>query len=322
MGEIAPLLLGGLILFLYAITQLSEVMKGIFTAKAKFVIEKYTKNIFSALAIGTILTIALDSSSAVIILTIVFINSKVLSFKQALGIIMGANIGTTISSQIIAMDIAKYAIIPLALGLIFEVFAKNEKTKNIGKLLLYSGMLFFGLFLMGESVSSLNDSSLFKEWMAAVNNNYFHGTLIGGLITLIIQSSSGTVGIAIVLGQQNLITVAGGIAIMLGTELGTCADTLLATIKGNRQAIKAGLFHFLFNFLTISIGLIFFLPFVELVQTLSSRQDIGSQIANAHVLFNILGVILFLPFVGWMEKLLNWMLPDKKLPSDSQPNHT
>lgn len=322
MGEIAPFLLGGLILFLYAITQLSGVMQGIFTAKAKVVIEKYTKNIFSALVIGTILTIALDSSSAVIILTIVFINSKVLSFKQAIGIIMGANIGTTISSQIIAMDIAKYAIIPLALGLIFEVFAKKEKTINIGKLLLYSGMLFFGLYLMGESVSSLNDSDLFKDWMSAVNNNYLHGTLIGGLITLIIQSSSGTVGIAIVLGQQNLITVAGGIAIMLGTELGTCADTLLATIKGSRQAIKAGLFHLLFNFLTISIGLLFFLPFVELVQAISTRQDIGSQIANAHVLFNILGVMLFLPFVGWMEKLLNWMLPDKKHLSDSQSQHS
>ncbi|MEJ1221223.1 Na/Pi cotransporter family protein [Sediminicola sp. 1XM1-17] len=321
MGEIAPLLLGGLILFLYAITQLSAVMQGIFSTKAKFVIEKYTKNIFSAIAVGTVLTILLDSSSAVIILTIVLINSKVLSFKQAIGIIMGANIGTTISSQIIAMDIAKYAIIPLALGLIFEVFATKERTKNIGQILLFGGMLFFGLYLMSESVSSLNNSDLFKEWMAKVNNNYIQGTLVGGLITLIIQSSSGTVGMAIVLGKQNLITVAGGIAIMLGTELGTCADTLLATIKGNRQAIKAGLFHLLFNLLTIVTGLVFFLPFVDLVQLVSFEQDIGTQIANAHVLFNVLGVVLFLPFVGWMEKLLNRVLPDQNLKSNSPPKH-
>ncbi len=314
MEEIAPLLLGGLILFLFAITQLSEVMRGVFTKKAEFAIQKYTKNIFSGILIGAVLTIALDSSSAVIILTIIFINSKVLTFKQAIGIIMGANIGTTISSQIIAMDIGKYAVIPLAIGLIFEVFAEKARTKSIGHILLYTGMLFFGLHLMGVSVGSLEDSDIFKEWITRINNNYIQGTLIGGLITLIIQSSSGTVAIAIVLGKQNLITAAGGIAIMFGTELGTCADTLLATIKGSRQAIKAGLFHLLFNLLTIIIGLLVFIPFVQLVELISTTQDIGKQIANAHVLFNVLGVILFLPFVGYMEMLLNWMLPDRNTP--------
>ncbi|TPN85360.1 Na/Pi cotransporter family protein [Aquimarina algicola] len=313
MSEVIPLLIGGVVLFLYAITQLSAVMNDIFTEKAKDVITKYTSTIFSTILIGTILTILLDSSSAVIILVIVFINAKTLSFRQAIGIIMGANIGTTISSQIIAMDVGKYAVIPLIIGLLFEVFIKNKKWKKYGNVLLYFGMLFFGLFIIETSVLPMKDSKLFSEWIVKIEENYIQGALIGGLITLIIQSSSGTVGMAIVLGKQQVLSTAAGIAIMLGAELGTCSDTLLATIKGSRQALKAGVFHLLFNFFTIIIGLLLFVPFVRLVQFISKHQDIGSQIANAHVLFNVLGVLLFIPIVGVMEKLLNIILPDREL---------
>ncbi len=313
MSEVIPLLIGGVVLFLYAITQLSAVMNDIFTEKAKDVITKYTSTIFSTILIGTILTILLDSSSAVIILVIVFINAKTLSFRQAIGIIMGANIGTTISSQIIAMDVGKYAVIPLIIGLFFEVFIKNKKWKKYGNVLLYFGVLFFGLFIIETSVLPMRESKLFSEWIAKIEENYIQGALIGGLITLIIQSSSGTVGMAIVLGKQQVLSTAAGIAIMLGAELGTCSDTLLATIKGSRQALKAGVFHLLFNFFTIIIGLLLFVPFVRLVHFISKHQDIGSQIANAHVLFNVLGVLLFIPIVGVMEKLLNIILPDREL---------
>lgn len=309
--EILPLLIGGLVLFLYAISKLSEVMKAIFSDKAKGVIKKYTSNILMALLIGTVLTILLDSSSAVIILVIVFINAKTLTFRQAIGLIMGANIGTTFSSQIIAMDVGKYSIIPLIIGLGFEVFTKKDRLKRFGNVLLYFGMLFFGLYIMEESVLPLRNSDVFTNWIAKVEDNYMHGALIGGFVTLIIQSSSGTVGMAIVLGKQGLLSAAGGIAIMLGAELGTCSDTLIATINGSRQSLKAGLFHLLFNFLTIAIGLLIFIPFVQFVDWISVSKDIGNVIANAHMLFNILGVIVFLPFVGLMEKGLNKLLPDK-----------
>lgn len=312
MTDILPLLLGGLVLFLYAISQLSEVMKDVFSEKAKSAIQKYTTNIFSAILIGTLITIVLDSSSAVIILVIVFINSKVLTFRQAVGIIMGANIGTTFSSQIIAMDVGKYSIIPLFIGLILELFSRKEKAKRLGNILLYFGMLFFGLYIMEESVIPLKDSDLFTKWVERIDQNYLQGTLIGGLITLIIQSSSGTVGIAIVLGKQKLITIAGGIAVMLGAELGTCSDTLLATINGNRQAVKAGLFHLFFNLITIIIGLLLFKEFVALVNYVSLTKSISGQIANAHVLFNILGVIVFLPFVKLTEQMLEYLVPEKK----------
>lgn len=311
MHDILALLVGGLVLFLYAISQLSEVMGSIFTDRAKSIIQYYTRNIWSAILIGTILTIILDSSSAVIILTIVFINAKTLDFRQAIGIIMGANIGTTFSSQIIAMDVGKYSIIPLFIGLVVDIFSKSPHWKQYGKVMLYFGMLFFGLYIMEESVLPLKDSPMFEAWVQRIDTNYVQGTLIGGLITLIIQSSSATVGIAIVLGKQQLITVAGGIAIMLGAELGTCSDTLIATINGSRQALKAGLFHLLFNFMSIIIGLIIFIPFVDFIISISENQGIDNQIANAHMIFNIGGVLLFLPFVGFMERFLNWLLPEK-----------
>lgn len=314
MNDILPLLIGGLVLFLYAITQLSEVMKEIFSDRAKAIIQKYTSNIFSSLLIGTVLTIILDSSSAVIILVMVFINAHTLTFRQAIGLIMGANIGTTFSSQIIALDVGKYSIVPLFVGLVFEVFVRNKTYKRYGNVMLYFGMLFFGLYIMEESVLPLRESDMFSHWIADIEGHYLHGALIGGLITLIIQSSSGTVGMAIVLGKQHILSAAGGIAIMLGAELGTCSDTLIATINGTRQALKAGLFHFFFNLFTITIGLMIFHPFVQLIEWMSSTYDIGNVIANAHMMFNILGVILCLPFVRWMEKALNHWIKDKPNP--------
>jgi len=312
MNEIVPLLLGGLALFLYAISRLSAVLKDIFSDRAKEIIGKYTSNIFMALLIGTLLTILLDSSSAVIILVIVFINAGSLTFKQAIGIIMGSNIGTTFSSQLIALDVGMYSIIPLFIGLIFEVFARGEKWRRTGSIMLFFGMLFFGLFIMETSVDPLKNSDIFLNWIARVEGNALHGSLIGGLVTLIIQSSSGTVGMAIVLGKQGILSVSGGLAVMLGAELGTCSDTLIATIKGSRQAIKAGLFHLLFNLVSIVIGLLVFPLFTELVYFVSRSNDIGTIIANGHVLFNVLGVVLFLPFVGWVALTLDKLLPEKK----------
>lgn len=312
MNPIIPLLFGGLALFLYAISKLSSVMKGLFSEKAEGAIRKYTSNLFLALLIGIVTTIMLNSSSAVIIITIVLINIGTLNFHNAAGLILGANIGTTVSSQFFALNIGSFAVIPLVLGLLASLYFKQDKLVRTGKVMFYFGLLFFGLFLMEEAVHPLQQSELFHEWIEKVNHHPERGALIGGAVTLILQSSSATVGIAIVLGKQQLISVAGGIAIMMGAELGTCSDTLLATINGSRQAIKAGIFHLLFNLTTIMLGLIFFYPFLELVQEISGNVDIENQIANAHMIFNVCGVILFLPITRYFVKLLDWILPDKK----------
>lgn len=311
MGFTIPFLLGGLILFVHAIFQLSRTMESLFTDKARILIERRTRNLFVSLLIGIVATILMDSSSAVIILAIVFINAKTLTFKNAMGIIMGANIGTTFSSQLIAMDIGKYAYIPMLIGLVLYLFAKSSAWRLKGKAVLYFGLLFFGLFIIQEAVVPLQDSGLFEKWISQIEGNPISGALIGGLITLIIQSSGATVALAIILGKQGMISLAGGIAIMLGAELGTCSDTLIATIRGSRQAIKAGLFHLFFNFSTICVGLLLFAPFVALVSGISAGAELNQQIANAHILFNLAGVLLFLPFIQPIQRLLDHLIPEK-----------
>jgi len=304
-------IIGGLVIFLYSVSQLSRVMGHVFTDKAKEFIRKFTYNAVLSILTGIVVTIILQSSSAVIILTIVFVNSQVLNFKQAIGIVMGANIGTTFSSQLISLDIGKYSVFAMALGMLIMFFGKKSNTRMTGQVFLFLGLLFFGLFTMENGVEPFKDSENFESWMLNLDNP-FMGAAVGGITTLIIQSSSATVGIAITLGKQNLIHIAGGIAVMLGAELGTCSDTLLATIGGRREAIKTGLFHLLFNLTTIFIGLMLFDPFVKLVKYISSGSSINAHIANAHMMFNILGVLCFLPFVPLVYRIMNRFLPDKQ----------
>ena len=312
MTEIILSIIGGLVLFLFAVNSLSDTIKTVVGERANQWIIKFTSNTFKSILVGLVLTILLDSSSAVIVITIVFVNSKILTFKHAMGIILGANIGTTISSQIIAMDVGKFSPILLVIGFILLLVSKTEKVKNTGKIILYFGLLFFGLFTMENAVEPLKDEAYFLEWLKKTEHPLL-GAMIGAAITLIIQSSSATVGMAIILSKKGLLSLAGGIAVMIGSELGTCSDTLLATINGSRAAIKTGLFHFIFNLLSIIVGLIFFYPFVGLVTWISQNAPIERAVANAHMIFNISGVLLFAGTIPLFEKILNKLLPEKNV---------
>ena len=308
--EIILSILGGLGLFLYAVSMLSKVLSDLLGDRSKKFVQKCVSNVFTAIITGTIVTVLLDSSSAVIILTIVLVNGKVLSFKNAIGIVMGANIGTTFSSQLIALDIGKFSPVPIFLGLFLGFFAKSENLSKGAKALLYFGILFFGLYTMERSVEPLRDNTFFTRLMENLNHPWT-GAGVGAIVTLIIQSSSATVGIVITLAKKGLIELPGAIAVMLGAELGTCADTLLATIRSNRQALKTGLFHLFFNVTTIMIGLIVFPLFINLVTSISGNAELEQQVATSHMLFNISGVLIFLPFVGLIEKMFNSLVPDQ-----------
>jgi phosphate:Na+ symporter len=312
MTEVILLITAGLVLFLYAVFVLSKTLKEILGDKAKFWISKFTNTTFSSILVGIVATTLLDSSSAVIIIAIVFINSELLGFRQAMGIVLGANIGTTISSQIIAMDIGKFSPIFLLLGFILIIISKTDNLSNIGKVVLYFGVLFFGLLTMENAVEPLKENIYFTELLKKADDP-LTGSIMGAIITLIIQSSSATVGMAIILTKKGFLSIAGGIAIMLGAELGTCSDTLLATIKGSRAALKTGIFHLVFNFITILFGLIFFQPFLAFVMAISEYASVERTVANAHVLFNVLGVLIFVWTIPIFEKLLNRILPDKSL---------
>jgi phosphate:Na+ symporter len=319
MTEILLSIIAGLVLFLFAVNNLSESIQLIIGDKANSWIQKFTSNTFSSLLVGIVVTTLLDSSSAVIIITIVLVNSQILTFRQAMGIVLGANIGTTISSQIIAMDIGKYSPILLLVGFLLLLVSKSERFNNIGKVILYFGVLFFGLYTMENALEPLKDEAFFAEWMKKTENP-ITGAIIGAIVTLVIQSSSATVGMAIILAKKGFLSLMGGVAVMLGAELGTCSDTLLATIKGSRQALKTGLFHVTFNLLSILLGLVLFYPFVDLVKQMSGGASIERTLANAHMLFNVFGVLVFVWTIPIFEKTLNRLLPDKKDRSEKRTN--
>ncbi len=307
--EIIALVFGSLALFLFSINSLSNHLEDALGDKAKQIIAHYNRNLFLSILIGTLVTIALGSSSAAIIIAIIFVNAGSLSFRQSIGIVLGANIGTTFSSQLFALDIGAYAYIVMILGLVLMFVPKNPIYKRNGKVTFFFGLLFFSLFLIEESLSPFQDSDVVLNFMESIEGNPYKGALSGGIATLIIQSSSATVGLAIAMAREGLIAGKAGLAVMLGAELGTCSDTLLATIGGSREALKTGLFHFTYSLLTIILGLLLFDGFVNLVEIISVNAPLERQIANGHLLFNLMGVLLFVPFVPVMEKVLNTIIP-------------
>lgn len=302
----------GLVLFLYAISSLSKTLIHAIGDKANHWIQKFTSNTLSSILVGAMVTTLLDSSSAVIIITIILVNSKLLSFKQAMGIVLGANIGTTVSSQLISLNIGKYSPVLLVAGFLLILFSKKEQFQNIGKVILYFGLLFFGLYTIENAVEPLKNEVFFADLMKRVENP-IAGSIVGAIVTLLIQSSSATVGMAILLTKKGFLSLTGGIAIMLGAELGTCSDTIIATIRGSRAAIKTGLFHVSFNLLSICLGLILFTPFVVLVNKISAGTSIERALANAHMIFNVSGVLLFAWTLPFFEKILNKLIPEKMI---------
>jgi phosphate:Na+ symporter len=238
------------------------------------------------------------------------VKTKALTFRQSLGIVLGANIGTTFSSQIIALDIGQYSPIPIVIGLVLSFVARSENLSKTGKSILYFGILFFGLYTMERAVEPLKDDARFIEWMTMLESP-LRGAGIGALVTLIIQSSSATVGMVITLAKKGLLSLSASIAVMLGAELGTCADTLLATIGSDRQSLKTGLFHLFFNIISICLGLLIFPWFVQLIENISGNAGLEQKVANAHMAFNISGVLLFIPLIGIVERVLNKLFPEK-----------
>ncbi|MBC7903316.1 MAG: Na/Pi cotransporter family protein [Gemmatimonadaceae bacterium] len=300
----------GLLLFLYALNNLSQGLKEISGDKLKVFLDRFTNNVFKGILSGILVTVLLDSSSVVIIMTIALVNSKALTFRQAMGIVMGANIGTTFSSQIFALNVGEYAAFPIAVGFALMFLFKKPFYVNLGKVIFSFGLIFFGLFTMEEAVEPLKESTYFVSWLKSLDNPW-KGMITGTIVTIIVQSSSATVGMVIGLGSQGMISIAGAIAVMLGAELGTCADTLVASIGRSRAAIKTGLFHLIFNLGSIILGMILLPLFTSLVLYISSGASLAQTIANSHMLFNGLGVLLALPLLTFYESLLERMFPDR-----------
>ncbi|MGF1939135.1 MAG: Na/Pi cotransporter family protein [Nostoc sp. ChiQUE02] len=308
--------LAGLVLFLYGVTRMAEGLEAIAGDRAKELISKFTTNRYAGIATGTIATTILDSSSVTIIIVIAMVSAGLLSFVESLGVVLGSNIGTTIGAQIVAFNISDYAPIAMFVGLLLILLGKKERWKQIGLVILGIGLLFFGLDTIENAMEPFKDYQPFIKLMETLGNNALLGAGVGALFTVLVQSSSATVAIIVTLASQGLISLSAGVALMLGAEVGTCADTLVATFGRERPAVRTGIFHLLFNLTTAAVGIVFATQLAGFAQWISqlmgAGDDVARQIANAQLIFNLLGVALIIGFLPLIARGLERLLPDKK----------
>ncbi|MDP6569169.1 MAG: Na/Pi cotransporter family protein, partial [Candidatus Marinimicrobia bacterium] len=309
-GFLTMNLLGGLALFLYGMSKMSDGMKKAAGDRMRNILSALTKNRVIALIVGAFVTMIIQSSSATTVMLVSFVQAELMSYAQALGVIMGANIGTTITAQLVAFKLTDYALGMIAVGFIMTMFSKRETFKYFGEALLGFGILFFGMYLMSDAMKPLRDYQPFQDLMIGLENPLY-GLIIGALFTGLIQSSSAFTGIVITLAMNSLITLEAGIPLIFGANVGTCITAGLASIGTIRDAKRVAIAHVLFNIGGVII-FIWFIPYLtDFVRTLSS--DTPRQIANAHTIFNITVGIVFLPFTTILAKLVYKMLPDKEI---------
>ncbi|MBN2417841.1 MAG: Na/Pi cotransporter family protein [Deltaproteobacteria bacterium] len=308
-------MLGGLALFLYGMEKMSVGMKKTAGNKMRSILAALTKNRVMALIIGAFVTMVIQSSSATTVMLVSFVQAGLMSFTQSLGVILGADIGTTVTAQLIAFKLTDYALLMVAIGFGIQMTAKKDHLKNIGEIIFGFGILFYGMKLMSDTMSPLHDYPLFTEVMQKLKNPAM-GLLAGTVFTALVQSSSASTGVVIVLAHQGLISLETGIPIIFGANIGTCVTAGLATINTAREAKRVALAHVLFKVAGVLL-FIFWVPgFAELIKSISERfgSDVARQIANAHTLFNVSLAIAFLPFVSLFAIMIKRIIPDSPAP--------
>lgn len=287
-------LLGGLGLFIYGMKLMGDGLENAAGDSLKSILEKVTSNRVIAVLVGTIVTAIIQSSSATTVMVVGFVNAGLMNLSQALGVIMGANIGTTITAQLVAFKLDEIAPLFVFVGAAMVMFAKNRKHLELGNIILGFGILFTGMGIMSSAMKPLAKTPMFTQLLLAVGDNWIIGILTGLALTAVLQSSSATTGILIALASTNSITVSLAIPILFGCNIGTCVTALLASIGTNKTAHKAAFLHLTFNVL----GTIIFIPFLRILGdfVVTTSTDVSRQIANAHTIFNITNTALLLPF--------------------------
>lgn len=309
--ELFLMLLGGLALFLYGMQMMSTNLEAAAGNRMKDILEKLTANRFLGVLAGAVITAVIQSSSATTVMVVGFVNSGLMSLNQAVWIIMGANIGTTITGQLIALDMGVIAPLIAFAGVVLITFVKNQKTKYIGGIIAGLGILFIGMGMMSDSMMPLRDSEVFINFMTNFSNPLL-GILAGAVFTAIIQSSSASVGILQALMMSGLIGLDGAVYVLFGQNIGTCITAVLASIGTNRNAKRTTLIHLLFNIIgtCIFVTICMLTPFTTFMQNLSPANP-AAQIANIHTTFNVVTTLLLLPFGTLLAKAATLILPDK-----------
>lgn len=300
-------LAGGLGLFLYGMKIMGEGLENSAGDKLKGILEKVTKNPFIAVVVGAIVTAVVQSSSATTVMVVGFVNAGLMNLAQAAGVIMGANIGTTITAQLVAFKLTDYAPLFIAVGAAIVMAAKAKKRRELGNIILGFGILFMGMAMMSESMKPLASSPVFSRMVVAIGDNWLIGIIVGLAMTAVLQSSSATTGILISLATAGAIDIKAALPILFGCNIGTCVTALLACIGTSITAKKAAVLHLLFNV----IGTIICLPFIGVIATTVTRLsggDVARQIANAHTIFNIGATVIIFPFIGLLIKVVNTII--------------
>lgn len=313
-------IVGGTAILMYGVDMMGEGLERLSGNMMKKVLQKITGKLWKAFFVGIFLTALVQSSTAISILSVGFVNSGILELSQAIGIIYGANIGTTITAQLFALSfsfkLTTIALPIIAIGFSLKVFAKKIRFQNVGHAIMGIGFMLYGLTLLNSGIPYMEQNETIRYFFETYASNMFIGILLGIVTTALVHSSAATVGIVMLLGNSGLITLTSAIAIMFGDNIGTSVSALLASFKGNTNAKRTAWGHALHNI----IGVLIFLPlvpwFAQFITYFTSRlqgsTDIQLQIANSHTLFNIMVALVFLPLNNYFVKLLMLIVKDKK----------
>ena len=317
---------GGLALFLYGMRKMTEALKTVAGTGLKDVLGKLTTNRVTGAVSGAVVTAAIQSSSVTTVMVVGFVSSGLLTFTQSVGVIMGANVGTTVTAQIIAFDITEYSLAMIGAGFLTELLAKKPAIRHYGVAVMGLGLLFFGMGLMGEATEPVQRHEPFVAFLQDMRNPLL-GLAAGFAFTAIVQSSSATTGIVIVLATQGFINLETGIALILGSNVGTCVTATLAAIDRPREAVKAAAVHVLFNLAGVVLLVGFIAPFADLVRSLSPvasdlagtarlAEEVPRQIANAHTIFNVACTALFIGIAGVFAVAAERLVPGRAKAAD------
>ncbi|OUV43134.1 MAG: hypothetical protein CBC68_00990 [Candidatus Marinimicrobia bacterium TMED108] len=303
-------LFGGMGMFLYGMEMMSDGMKVTAGNSMRTILEKLTSNKYLAVLVGAFVTMVIQSSSATTVMLVSFVNSGLLAFSQALGVILGSNIGSTVTAQIVAFKVTDYALLLIALGSIMSLFSKKETIKNLGLVVLGFGLLFYGMKVMSDTMKPLRSDPAFNSILTSFENPFL-GILAGAIFTALVQSSSATTGIVITLASGGSITLEAGIPLIFGANIGTCITALLAGLNASRDAKRVAVAHVTFNVIGVLLFCFWIPTFADIISQTS--QNIPRQIANAHTIFNIIASVVFIPFTGFIAKTIIHYFPDKEV---------
>ena len=301
---------GGLGLFLFGMELMSDSIEKVAGARLRRILEIFTTNRFMGMIVGIIFTGIIQSSSACTVMVVSFVNSGLMNLYQAAGVILGANIGTTITSQLVSFNLSKIAPLILLVGVVVMMFTKKEKVRKVAEVVVGFGILFVGLSTMSQAMANMKNEPQVVNLLMSLKNPFL-ATLMGFALTAIIQSSSVTVSIVLLLANQDLLPLPITLYIILGCNIGACATAMLASMTGKKDAKRAALIHLLFNIIgTVIIYIALFVAgdqIVELIKSISA--DNGRFVANAHTLIKIAQVIMLFPFTSWLVKMTYLIVP-------------